>query len=515
MAARYLLYFTGEDHYLYRSAGAALELEARFSGDDLGITEFREFLRGRRGALFAILADIAGEDFHEEQVPLLRGSDREAVVQRRLAQRYRDTRLATALSLGPVVGGERRNERLLLASFTNTQSLAPWLDALEESDARLAGVYSVPLLAPALASKLGIRSGRVFLVTANRAGLRQSFVEDGRLRFARLERTVEMVPQALAMFVRSETLRLAQYLATLRVLPREGAAVQVIVIAPPGQRAAFEQALQSDARLLFRTIDAADAARATRLRRYPEGSGCEALYLHLAAKKAPREQFASSAERRRYFIWQLQRGVISAGALGFAACLVFGGAKWLDAMDTRAAAAAQAAEAAQSAAHYARITAAFPVTETSSENLKVAVNEFTRIAQASALPDAAFLHVSKVLESYPQFEIDALNWSVGRSTGRAAPPAPAAAGTAKPPAQAAETIEISGRVNATQRSDYRGITAQVQRFAGALGGSGYELVRTQLPFDITSEGTLTGDIGRGPDSGEAPRFTVVLARRLP
>ena len=74
---------------------------------------------------------------------------------------------------------------------------------------------------------------------------------------------------------------------------------------------------------------------------------------------------------------------------------------------------------------------------------------------------------------------------------------------------------ITGRMNATQRDDYRGITAQVQRFASALGGSsGYELVRTQLPFDVTSEGTLTGDIG-GAESADAPRFTIVLARRLP
>ena len=50
--------------------------------------------------------------------------------------------------------------------------------------------------------------------------------------------------------------------------------------------------------------------------------------------------------------------------------------------------------------------------------------------------------------------------------------------------------------------------------AGALAGSGYTLVRTQLPFDVTSEGTLTGDIG-GSDSGEAPRFTITLTRRLP
>src|SRR5919108_4143043 len=181
--ARHLLYFTAEDHYLYRSVSGRLELEAKFSGDDLGVSAFREHLRERKGALFAVVADLAGEDFHEEQIPLLRGSDRAAVVQRRLAQRYRDTRLAAALPLGRVAGPQRRNERLLLASFTNTQQFAPWLDALEEAGARLAGVYSVPLLAPALGARLDAR-GRVLIVSANRAGLRQCFVEDGRLRFA-------------------------------------------------------------------------------------------------------------------------------------------------------------------------------------------------------------------------------------------------------------------------------------------------------------------------------------------
>jgi hypothetical protein len=150
-APRRLLYFTAEDHYLYRSAGKSLTLEAKFSGDDLGITAFRDYLRGQRGALFAVVADLAGEDFHEEQIPFLRGADREAVLARRLAQRYRDTRLAAALSLGQVASAERKNERVLLTSFTNTQQLAPWLDALEEAGAKLSGVYSIPLLAPALA----------------------------------------------------------------------------------------------------------------------------------------------------------------------------------------------------------------------------------------------------------------------------------------------------------------------------------------------------------------------------
>ncbi|HEY5900808.1 MAG TPA: hypothetical protein VIV54_24805 [Burkholderiales bacterium] len=511
--ARHILYFTAEERFLYRSAGSALELEGKFTADEAGLASFREELRARRGALFAVAADLAGEDFHEEQIPFVRGGDREALLSRRLAQRYRDTRLAVALSLGQVTTPERRNERVLLASFTNTQQLAPWLDALEESGARLAGVYSVPLLAPALAAKFGGRGGRVLIVTANRAGLRQCYVEEGRLRFARLERTAELAPEALAGFVRSETQRLVQYLMTLRALPRDAGPVQVVVIAPAGERTAFEQALASDARLIFRTVDYADALKAVGVRHAPPGTSAEALYVHLAAHKPPREQFASREDRRRYVLWQLQRGIVIAGAAAFCACAVFAGDRWLATRDMRTQADGQMREAREAAQQYERITATFPVTQTSTENLKVAVVEFRRIAERTASPERAFLHVSQVLQRYPQFELDALRWTVGR-------PNEMREATAKPAAQpqgGADTvvaIEVSGRVNATQRNDYRGITAQVQNFADALAGEGYEVVRTQLPFDVTSEGVLTGDIGE-MESSDAPRFTVVLIRRLP
>jgi hypothetical protein len=43
----------------------------------------------------------------------------------------------------------------------------------------------------------------------------------------------------------------------------------------------------------------------------------------------------------------------------------------------------------------------------------------------------------------------------------------------------------------------------------------YEVLRMQLPFDVTSEGTLSGDIGLAAETGEAPRFTILLARSVP
>jgi hypothetical protein len=505
-----LVYFTADDHCVYTWTAGKLELEAKFPGDELGVTSFREYLSGHRGGLFYALADLAGEDFHEEQIPYLRGGDRELVVQRRLAQRYRDTRLATALSLGHV-RGERRNERLLLTSFTNTQRLTPWLDALTESEAKLAGMFSVPLLAPALAARLGARGGRCFVVTANTTGLRQCYVEDGKLRFARLERTVDMVPEALASFVRSETGRLAQYLSTLRVLPREGPPVQVLVVAPHGQRAAFERTLVSDGRLSFLTIDQAEAERQAGVKSAPPGTGAERLYLHLAVRRPPREQFARREDRRSYYLWQLKRGLVAAGALGLAACAVYAGAGWIEILGQRAEAEQLRAETRSTQQQYERITSTFPVTQTTTDNLRATVVEFTNIANRSTPPERTLVYLSRVLGDFPQIEIDSLAWRIEGVAPRTRKPA----APNEPKRAATEELEISGRVGAMRRSDYRAITGEVQRFADALRADpSYEVRRTQLPFDVTSEGTLSGDIGRAAETGEAPRFTIVLGRSV-
>ena len=145
----------------------------------------------------------------------------------------------------------------------------------------------------------------------------------------------------------------------------------------------------------------------------------------------------------------------------------------------------------------------------------------------SAVPGPALAYISRALEQFPQIELDQLAWQAGRP-GTAEKPAadpsksiPAGAPTATSSSSAsvptagefAQTLEISGHVNSAQRSDYRAITAQVQSFADALQvDRSYEVVRTQLPFDTTSAGTLSGDIGSS-EGGDTPRFTITLLRK--
>jgi hypothetical protein len=304
--------------------------------------------------------------------------------------------------------------------------------------------------------------------------------------------------------------------------------VTAIVITPAGQRAVFQQSLPSDGRLTFRAVELPEAARLIGLKS-TEDIGSEQLYLHLLAKSAPKDQFARTEDRKGFLLWQLQRGVVAAGAVGLAVCVMFAGVRWFEVSDVRSQINIQQLETRNLEQEYQRVTATFPVTLTSTENLKATVNEFRAIAARSSVPGPAFAYISRALEQFPQIELDQLVWRVApRGTvdkavsgpAEPVPKAPASASPASAPdvgsvqADVVQMLEISGHVNSTQRSDYRAITAQVQSFADALvTDRSYEIVRTQLPFDTTSAGTLSGDIGSS-ENADTPRFTVTVIRRL-
>ena len=209
----------------------------------------------------------------------------------------------------------------------------------------------------------------------------------------------------------------------------------------------------------------------------------------------------------------MQRWIVRAGAVGLIACALFAAVLWIDLLGLKDQVSVQQREARDATQQYQRITASFPVTQTTTDNLKATVVEFTKIATQSAAPEPALVYLSQVMQKFPQIDIDSVVWRVSKPSAEAAP-SKAAAPAAAPAAEVLQMLEVSGRVNAIRRSDYRAITSQVQLFAEALRTDpAWRILRTQLPFDVTSEGTLSGDIGSG-EGTEAPRFTVSVGRQL-
>ncbi len=525
MADKRIIYFTATRVVLYRWGHGRLAAEASFPNSEDGAEAFAAQLRAGPGTLFYVLVDIVEEDFHQENVPFVRGSDRRTLLARKLAQRYRDTTLALALSLG-YEKTQRKDERILFSSFTNNAPFQPWLQVLRDKEAAVAGVYSVALLAPRLAARIGPKKVPVLLVTLQQAGLRQSYVEGGRIRFSRLgplDAADAADPGRVAAAFDRETTRVFQYLTAMRVVAREGGSVDAVLVVPAGERGRVQAAAPHMPQVRIGVIELGEAAKAIGLKAYPEGSGAEALYLHLLAQQAPAAQYAGEDLRQFFRLHQLRAGLVAGGAALGALGLVFAGIQLFQVYNLGEQIALDRQRAGAQNDQYTRVTAAFPKLPTSTENLRATMQKYGTLTRQTARPERLLADVSRALEAAPRIEIDKVLWElattdpktrmveVAPGPARAAPPAgtpPAAQGVY-------EVAEVTGKVLAVKASDYRAISQTIDEFMAALRKRpGVEVFATKMPVETSSGSRLSGEVGTEAADGRLPQFTVTVARKL-
>jgi hypothetical protein len=520
-----LLYLTANRLAAYSLARGKLAVDANFERNDAGVAAFSAFLAGSHH-LYYLVVDVVEEDYHRDTIPELSRKDRRQVLARKLAQRYRDTSLTLSLSLG-FEQGERRNEKVLYASFSNTQQFQPWLAALAQKEVRLVGVYSTALLAPALIKGAGLKAPRCLLVSVQQTGLRQSYVEDGKIRFSRIGRLNLEDAAGVAAACATESARLQQYLVTMRLLPAANTPIDVMVLAAAQYHAALTEACRDTEVLRFHVIDADAQCRKIGLSSFPSDAPCEALFLHAAATAAPAEQFAQEQQRHHYRLWQISKGLYAAGLAVCVSGLLYAGLQLFEVYGLRQKIQSDQSQFDAISAEYARVTATFPPTPTSTENLKTTIKQYQTLEKQTASPATLYAEISKALAGFPQVEIERIEWRVGKppqdsgtkgATPKAA--APAAAPAAEPAAAPAADLgyqlaTVSGRVVGARRTDLRSITDMTNQFVATLKKMPkLEVFGVHMPFDITTDETLAGNIGSERAIAEDARFTVTIGRRL-
>jgi hypothetical protein len=525
MSEKRLLYFTANRATVYRSAHRKLTLETSFANNEEGAAAFAAHLGGLPRSLFFVLVDIVEEDFHQENIPFVRGRDRTALLGRKLAQRYRDTSLSLAISLGSE-RTQRRDERVLFSAFTNNAQFQPWLEALREAEIPVAGVFSAALLAPRIAQKLGAKKAPLLLVTLQSAGLRQSYVENGKIRFSRLgplDATDAADPNRVAEAFDRETTRVHQYLTATRVVAREGGAIDALLIAPPGQKARVQAAVPNMPQVRVSVVELGEAAATIGLKGYPPEAGAEALMLHLLAERAPPDQYAGENLRQFFRLRQTRKGLVAAGAALGAAGLLWAGIlvgqyfQFQEQIDVDRQRTRLATES------FAKVEAAFPQLPTTTDNLRVTMQKYAALTKQTVRPERLIGDVSAALEASPRIDIDKLQWELTASPRAAkadrpttaSPVAPARPATPAPgaTAQLFEVIELEGKVSAVKASDYKAITALVNEFIDRVRKRpGVEVLHTKMPFELGSKERLSGDIGT--DTGTVPRFSITVAKKV-
>ncbi|MHB1358847.1 MAG: hypothetical protein ACYCWC_04620 [Rhodocyclaceae bacterium] len=518
MIKRHILFLDASHLTAYPISGKTLLAEESFAADAAGLEAFGEYLARHRDGVFMLLADVAEEGFNLETIPKSSGSDRAALVKRKLAQYFYGTPLTLALALGRLREG-RRDERLLLMALTRPQHFEPWLAMLDAAGVALSGVYSVAQtlvnLLPKAALMTQAAPQKLLIVTLTRGGLRQTFFVDGQLRFSRLTTLATGTLEEAAGATLLEAAKMHHYLLGQRLIER-GQPLAIRILAHPAQAAAMRARCRDTAELQFDFIDLLQEAARAGLRSPLPDSRAEILFCHLLARKPPADQFAPPAYRQFFRLWQIRLALKTASGLILAGALLFAGKQGLDMLQAKDAIDQIEQQTRIDQQRYDTTLLALPKIPLSTENLLALVNRYEAVLQRSPGPAPLLVQLSQSLDAFPDIAIERIEWSIveqlapaPRTGGNGAPPATLPMDTLGPYAQAI----VEARLPPRMAGDQRGQLTRVADFALHLGATPDTLVTLlQQPVDTQSGQTLKSSDGKR--TLEAPKFSFRLTRKL-
>ena len=510
MKTHRLLYLCAQQLTAYRWQRGALTSEGVFAAAADGRRQFADYLDQHRRGAVAILANVAEEGFQIETIPFLRGADRRAIIERKLGQLFFNTTLTTALSLG-YEKTRRKDERLLLAALTDQALFAPWLDAIASTRVALAGIYSLPLLAPSLLRRLRIGGEPCLLLTVQDHSLRQSYFEKGELLFSRLTPLPSDSIAGIAQAFRDEAQKLQQYLVSQRLIERHQT-IAAYLLAHASAAQAIGQHCLSGATIRYAIIDIDSCASQTGLRGAPQDCHSEQLFINLLASAPPRTQFADDRLRHGYHLRQIRSALYGGGGAALAGGLLLAAALLFEAQTIGQQSAALSREAALAHARYGEIVKTFPPIPTDHQTLRRVIDRYLGLDQQSASPAGLYREISRALGDAPAAELDEIDWQVGgiADAARRNDPSAAAASVASDSEAAIVRGSLRLGANAGARQMLTAFNALVESLKA---NPRLQVTVLQRPFDIEPAKSLKGDEITVED--ERPRsFALQVSRKI-
>ncbi|CAN5444789.1 hypothetical protein BH11PSE11_BH11PSE11_30760 [soil metagenome] len=486
-----------------------------------GWSQFAEYVTGYRDVSAYLLTDLIEEDFQRENLPHVMGGSGQNMIQRRLANLYRDTPYREASHQGREKEG-RKDDRMLFSALTNPELLKPWLNALEKEKVAVAGIFSVALLSPLVFKKLALGKDSTLLVSHQSSGLRQSFFQDGYLRFSRLTPLTAWTPEAIADIAGTEMAKTRQFLASTRLVAR-GAPITTVILAHADTVKTLQPLCPDTADLTYRFVDLADVTKELGLKHLGAITLCDRLFLALLGSRRVLSHYATFEQIRFHTMWQVRIAFNILSILALAAGSIWAAGNGLDALGMANKARHAQSETQQFLTLQQSMLKGFPVTVANPHDMKSAVDLEQTIAQNAANPAAVFALVSKALDAVPQIKVLELNWQTSETDGAppdpaAPPPPPAPAPLGEVPPQSAligipkrpfEILILEGEV-VPFKNDYRTALDSVQQLKTELTKNDRLQVQiTKPPLDIRPTARLESQAGNDQDLAK-PVFTLKL-----
>ncbi len=397
------------------SAGK-LQTSQVFNNDEAGYESFTLFIAQHANSLVYLIADAVEEDYRLEVIPHIKSSSRKELIERKLNQFYRDLEYRAAHFLDRETD-KRKNDKFLFVALNNAAFLLPWVSIIQQASARLVGVYLLPMLSQSIVQQVKLNTPHLLLCEKLSSGLRQTYLQNGRLRMSRLISNLPSAENQLAYFYLLEIEKTQQYLISQRLITRE-TSLNIALTSLDGTTEHISRGISQELNIECKDVNLSEITKSLNLN---ASAGLiekmpELLHMHLLANRQKIANLAPERLTKEYNFIKLKQNIqlvtLGLGILGLiASCAVmFQGFSYK----------ASLKEATQDTLvqqhRYEEAAKNFPKTPVSASDLKIAVDLDKTIALYPKSPRRMMTVISQALDQSPEVQLNRLRWALSNNT---------------------------------------------------------------------------------------------------
>ncbi len=514
MIVKRTFYVTQGSLSVWMQSESGLVEATAFADDDAGLRQFDAYLGDLPETPSAMLIDVIEEEFVLDSIPTLGWRDRASLLRRRCQQKFR----RTPYRLSQVHGKSARNANeldVLHSAISNHELLDPWLQIILRHRTPLAGVYSVPLLAPDMFRRLGAGTRDVLCVASHqRDKIRQVFLSGGHLRSARLTQAPAPTDEAYPQFIVTEAMRSRRYLERLRLL----GAMQILevrVVATAEVAAKIAELVANSDTMEFSFIDPAESGHTLQGWTPVDADRFEELYIASVMQRRAKHSYARAGEDRYWTMRRMRQALIGGSAALAAACSVAASVLAADAWFLRGQVVEVQSQLAQLSETFRRENERFNPIQADSHEMKLAVDTGDFILENRLPVPWVMNQLGSVLGAYPDVNLRELRWEVEIP------------GSSGPPSRRGERpmpvpVPPVDAVNAVVTADFAPFDGNMRHAFSRIDALAKDLEEKtdfshamviDYPFNDSPHASISGEISRDSPV-EVARFRLSLSYRV-
>ncbi len=409
MAAQRTFYIACNELVVYLCEGGRVDECARFFDTSSGLELFEKYLLKEADIISYILLDVIEEEYRHETIPHISRRDRQSMLQRKMGQAFRGTRWRDGLFQGREKDG-KRHDKVMFSAITNPEVLDHWVEVIKKCRVPLEGIYSVAMMGRILLKQLKLKSSNTLLLTQQRGSLlRQTFLNDYDLKLSRLTNVPIFNDDEYSHSLSKEIDRQLRYLNRIGVLPY-GQSIDIYVVTQEGMMDQFTMDQPGSSRINYHMLDMSRVALSIGFEDYLITGMCEPLYVHLLTLERPLMNYASSYDRRYFFMKRAKSWLIYTGVFFAAISLLWGINNTLNARSIYKNTVQNQVKTDQIMERYREQVETMPSLSLRPSDMRLAVEINAKLEKHNNHPERGLLAVSESLSAYRDIQLDEVFW---------------------------------------------------------------------------------------------------------